>query len=39
VLAVNTERLDFASRDRDLELLIERIGAMRGAREYLNVGE
>ncbi len=39
VLAVNTERLDFASRDRDLELLIARIGAMRGAREYLNVGE
>ena len=39
VLAVNTEHLDFAGRVRDLDLLVERLDTMRGAREYFNVGE
>jgi deoxyguanosine kinase len=39
VLIVNSERLDFAHDDRDLELLIERIGAMRGNREFFNWGD
>jgi deoxyguanosine kinase len=39
VLAVNTENLDFATRDRDLDLLIERMRSMRGTREYFNVGD
>jgi len=39
VLAVNTEHLDFAGRERDLDLLVERIRTMRGTREYFNVGE
>jgi deoxyguanosine kinase len=39
VLAVNTERLDFIARERDLDLLVERIRAMRGGHEYFNVGD
>jgi deoxyguanosine kinase len=39
VLIVNSERLNFASGERDLDLLIERIGAMRGQREFFNWGE
>jgi len=39
VLIVNSERLDFAHEDRDLDLLIERIGAMRGNREFFNWGD
>jgi deoxyadenosine/deoxycytidine kinase len=39
VLIVNSERLDFVSEDRDLDLLIERVGAMRGTREFFNWGE
>jgi deoxyguanosine kinase len=39
VLIVNSERLDFAHDDRDLDLLIERAGAMRGSREFFNWGE
>ncbi|MGB5080057.1 MAG: deoxynucleoside kinase [Burkholderiales bacterium] len=39
VLIVNSERLNFARDDRDLDLLIERAGAMRGSREFFNRGE
>jgi deoxyguanosine kinase len=39
VLVVNSERLNFVKRDRDLDLLIERIGTMRGGREFFNLGE
>jgi deoxyadenosine/deoxycytidine kinase len=39
VLIVNSERLDFAHEDRDLDLLLERIGAMRGNREFFNWGD
>jgi deoxyadenosine/deoxycytidine kinase len=39
VLIVNSEKLDFASEDRDLDLLIERVGTMRGSREFFNWGE
>lgn len=39
VLVVNSERLNFASEERDLDLLIERLGAMRGNREFFNWGE
>ena len=36
---MNSERLDFVSQDRDLELLIERVEAMRGNREFFNWGD
>jgi len=39
VLVVNSEKLNFASEERDLDLLIERIGSMRGNREFFNWGE
>ncbi len=39
VLAVNAERLDFAARDSDLDLLLEHASRMRGRRAYFNVGE
>jgi deoxyguanosine kinase len=39
VLIVNSERLNFVSDDRDLDLLIERADAMRGGREFFNRGE
>jgi deoxyadenosine/deoxycytidine kinase len=39
VLIVNSERLDFVKEDRDLDLLIERVGAMRGNREFFNWGD
>ena len=38
VLIVNSEHLDPISRDRDLDLLLQRIEAMRGRREYFSVG-
>jgi deoxyadenosine/deoxycytidine kinase len=38
VLAVNSEHLDFAASERDLGLLLEHLAAMRGRREYFNVG-
>jgi deoxyguanosine kinase len=38
VLIVNSEHLNPASRDDDLALLLARIGAMRGRREYFSVG-
>ncbi len=39
VLIVNSERLNFVRRERDLDLLIERMGSMRGGREFFNLGE
>lgn len=39
VLIVNSEHLNFVERDRDLELLLERMSGMRGGREFFNVGE
>jgi deoxyguanosine kinase len=39
VLIVNSEKLDFVREDRDLDLLIERIGALRGNREFFNWGD
>jgi deoxyadenosine/deoxycytidine kinase len=38
VLAVNSEHLDFAASDRDLELLLRHVASMRGRHEYFNVG-
>jgi hypothetical protein len=34
---VNSEHLDFVTRDQDLEVLVQHIAAMRGSREYFNV--
>jgi hypothetical protein len=39
VLVVNSEKLNFADNDADFKLLLERIGRMRGQREYFNVAE
>ena len=39
ILIVNSERLKFVRNDGDLDLLIERIAAMRGGREFFNLGE
>jgi deoxyguanosine kinase len=39
VLIVNSERLNFVKQDRDLDLLMERMAAMRGGREFFNLGE
>jgi len=39
VLIVNSERLDFVRQDGDLELLLGRIGGMRGTREFFNFGD
>ena len=39
VMIVNAENLDFANNDSDLQLLINRLAAMDGQREYLNRGE
>lgn len=39
VLIVNSERLDFVENDEDFQLLVQRIEAMRGHREYFNRGE
>jgi hypothetical protein len=36
---VNSERLNFVRDEKDLDLLIERVGAMRGGREFFNWGE
>lgn len=37
ILIVNTEHLNPADRDADLDLLIDRIGRMRGRREHFNL--
>jgi len=39
VLIVNSERLNFVRQDEDLDLLVERVDAMRGGREFFNWGE
>jgi deoxyadenosine/deoxycytidine kinase len=38
VLIVNSENLNFAERDTDFELLVERIRGMKSRREYFNLG-
>lgn len=38
VLIVNSESLNFVDRDADLELLVERMRAMKSRREFFNVG-
>jgi deoxyadenosine/deoxycytidine kinase len=38
VLVVNTENLNPSGRDEDFELLLSRIGKMRGRREYFSFG-
>ena len=38
VLIVNSEHLNFVDTPRDFDLLVERINAMRGAREFFNLG-
>ncbi len=39
VLMVNSEHLNFAERDTDFQLLVERIQAMRGPREFFNFSQ
>jgi deoxyadenosine/deoxycytidine kinase len=36
VLMVNSEHLNFVDQPRDLDLLVERIGSMRGGREFFS---
>jgi deoxyadenosine/deoxycytidine kinase len=38
VLIVNSERLNFAEREDDFELFVERLRAMRSRREFFNLG-
>ena len=38
VLVVNSENLNFVDNADDFQLLLDRIGRMRGQREYFNVG-
>jgi deoxyguanosine kinase len=38
LLIVNSENLNFADRDADFDLLLQRIQDMRGAREFFNLG-
>jgi deoxyadenosine/deoxycytidine kinase len=37
LMVVNSERLNFAERRHDFDLLAERLAAMRGTREYFNL--
>jgi deoxyguanosine kinase len=39
VMVVNSESINFIDRDDDFQLLVKRIEAMRGHREYFNRGE
>lgn len=39
VLIVNSERLNFVKNDKDLDLLLQRMGSLRGGREFFNLGE
>jgi deoxyguanosine kinase len=39
VLIVNSERLNFVKQDADLDLLLGRIGGLRGTREFFNFGD
>jgi len=38
VLVVNSENLNFVDNEDDFRILLDRIGRMRGQREYFNVG-
>jgi deoxyguanosine kinase len=38
LLIVNCENLDFVERDADFELLVSRLRAMKGRREFFNLG-
>jgi deoxyadenosine/deoxycytidine kinase len=38
VLIVNSDNLNFVERDSDFELLVSRLRAMRGRREFFNLG-
>ena len=38
-MIVNSENLNFVDEPRDFDLLVERIAAMRGGREFFNRGE
>lgn len=38
LLSVNSEHLNFAEKDEDFELLVQRIRDMRGPREFFNMG-
>ncbi len=38
VLIVNSENLNFVERDRDFELLVERVRGMKSRREFFNLG-
>ncbi len=38
LLTVNSEHLNFAERDNDFDLLVQRIRDMRGVREFFNLG-
>lgn len=38
LLTVNSEHLNFAEKDADFELLVQRIQDMRGVREFFNLG-
>jgi deoxyadenosine/deoxycytidine kinase len=37
LMVVNSERLNFAERRQDFDVLVERLAAMRGRREYFNL--
>jgi deoxyadenosine/deoxycytidine kinase len=39
VLIVNSEHLNFVDTPADFDLLLQRIAAMRGAREFFSLGE
>ena len=39
ILMVNSERLNFVRNEKDLDLLVQRIAAMRGGREFFNLGD
>lgn len=39
LMIVNSENLNFVDEPRDFDLLVERIAAMRGGREFFNRGE
>jgi deoxyguanosine kinase len=39
LMIVNSENLNFVDEPKDFELLVERINAMRGGREFFNRGE
>ncbi|MBP6708805.1 MAG: deoxynucleoside kinase, partial [Candidatus Accumulibacter sp.] len=39
VMVVNCENINFVDRDDDFQLLVKRIEAMRGHREFFNRGE